>query len=55
MKPFQKQSQAWELQNSYRDVKSSIGNTVNNIVITVYGVRWVLKISGEPFLKYMII
>ena len=30
-------------QNSHRDVNCSVGNTVNNIVITMYGVRWVLK------------
>ena len=25
----------------HEDVKSSLGNIVNNIVITMYGVRWV--------------
>ena len=34
----------WELQNSHRDVKYSIGNVVNNIVITMDGARWVLEI-----------
>ena len=29
------------------DVKDSIGNMVNNIVITMYGARGVLEISGE--------
>ena len=29
------------LQNGHGDVKYSIGNTVNNILITTYGVRWV--------------
>ena len=29
------------LQNSHGDVKYSIGNIVNNILITMYGVRWV--------------
>ena len=33
----------WQSQNSRGDVKYSIGNTVNNIVITMYGARWVLK------------
>ena len=27
------------------DVKYSIGNIVNNIVITMYGARWVLELS----------
>ena len=30
----------------YRVIMYSIGNVVNNIVITVYGVRWVLGLSG---------
>ena len=34
------------LQNSHGDVKYSTGNTVNNIVITMYGVRWVLDLLG---------
>ena len=37
----------WKLQNSHRDVKHSTGNTVNNIVVTMYGARWVLEISGD--------
>ena len=41
----------WQLQNSHRDVKHSIGNIVGNIVITVYGVRWVLEIPGGPLCK----
>ena len=31
----------WLLQNSHGDVKYSIGNIVNNILIIMYGVRWV--------------
>ena len=31
--------------NSHGDVKFSIGNIVNNIVITMYGARWVLELS----------
>ena len=27
-------------------LKYSIGNIVNNIVITIYGVRWVLDLLG---------
>ena len=41
----------WSLQNSHGDVKYSIGNIVNNIVITVYGVRWVLDLLGWSFSK----
>ena len=29
----------WQLQNSHGDVKYGIGNTVNNIAITMYDVR----------------
>ena len=29
------------------DVKSSTGNTVNNVVTPTYGARWALKPSGE--------
>ena len=36
----------WQLQNSHGDVKYSIGNIVNNIVITVCGVRRTLELSG---------
>ena len=32
----------WQLQNSHTDVKYSIGNIVNAILISMYGVRWVL-------------
>ena len=34
----------WQLQNSHEDVKYSVGNTVNNIVITMHGARLVLEI-----------
>ena len=44
----------WWLQNSHRDVKYSIGSTVNNIVITAYGAKWVLEVVGEKhFVKNM--
>ena len=36
----------WWLQNSHEDIKCSIGNIVNNIVIAMYGARWVLELSG---------
>ena len=38
MKKVKGISTNWQLQNSHRDVKYSIGNIVNNIVITIYGV-----------------
>ena len=36
----------WLLQNSHRDVKYSTGNIVNNILITMYGARWVRDLWG---------
>ena len=33
--------------NSHRIVKYSIGNVVNNVVMTVHGARWVLDLLGE--------
>ena len=44
----------WELPNSHRDGQSSTGNTVSNTVLTVYGTRRVLELSGDPFVKYVI-
>ena len=38
-----------------QDVKCSIENTVNNIIITMYRVRWALEISGEHFVKCMLV
>ena len=32
----------WYLQNSQMDVKYNIRTVVNNIVITIYGARWVI-------------
>ena len=31
----------WQLQSSHGDVKYSVGNVVNNVLITMYGARWV--------------
>ena len=39
------------LQDSHGDVKHGIGNIVNNIVITVCGARWELKILGGTLCK----
>ena len=33
-------------QNSHGDVKYSIGNIVSNIVMIIYGARWVLDLLG---------
>lgn len=41
----------WRLQNSHRTVKNSLGNVVNNIVITMYSARWVLDLSGDYFIN----
>ena len=35
---------SWPLQNSHGDVKYSVGNISNNIVITMYGARSVLNL-----------
>ena len=34
----------WQLQNNHGDAKYSTGNIVNNIVISMCGVRWVLDL-----------
>ena len=51
-------SSGWRLQvqiasfkKSHRGVKYSIGNAVSNIVVTIFGVRWALEISGESLCK----
>ena len=36
----------WKIQNSCGDVKYSIGNMVNNIVITMYDAGCVLELSA---------
>ena len=41
----------WWLQNGHRDAKYSIGNVVNDIVITMYGACWGLEISGGTLCK----
>ena len=43
----------WWLQNSDGNVEHSTENTVNNIVITVYGARWVLDLSEDHFVNYI--
>ena len=41
----------WLLQNNHRDVRYSIGNVVNNTVITMYGATWLLDLSGGSLHK----
>ena len=36
----------WLLPNSHRDIKYSLGNVDNNVVMTMCGARWALEISG---------
>ena len=40
------------IQNSHRDVKYNIGNIVSNVVITMYGARWVLDLVGDHIVSY---
>lgn len=37
------------------DVKYSTRNVVTTVAITVYGARWEIEISGDHFVKYMVI
>lgn len=37
----------------YGDVKYSIGNSVNNIIITMFAVRGVLDLLGGHFISYV--
>lgn len=41
----------WFLQSSHDDVKYSIGNTVNDILITRRGAGWVLDLLGWSQMK----
>ena len=43
----------WLSQNSHGDVQYSIGNTVNYIVVSMYGVKRVLDLSGGNFVSYV--
>ena len=36
----------WQSQNSHGHVKYSLGSIASNIVITMFGVRWVLDLLG---------
>ena len=42
----------WQLQNSHGDVKYSMGNIVNNTVITMYGASKILEKSWRTLCKY---
>lgn len=41
----------WQLHNSHGNVNYSIGNTVNNTIITMYGARAVDLLGRDPFFK----
>ena len=41
----------WQLHYSIGDVKQSIENIVNNIVITICDTWWILRISGGTHCK----
>ena len=43
----------WQLQNQYGNVKHSMGNIVNSIVITMCGARWLLDLWGHHFVRYI--
>lgn len=45
----------WQLRNNHGDVNYSVGNIDDDIVITMYGARWILEISGGTLMKYMTI
>ena len=54
LKPFHGfllRSRNWQLQNTHGDVKYCVGNIVNDIVITMYGARWVFEILGGSLCK----
>lgn len=44
-------STSWHLQNIHRNVEYSIEIIVNDIAKSIYGARWVLKISRETHCK----
>ena len=52
---WMKKVKGWEVQigssNRREAVNYSMGNVVDNIVITLYGARWVLEISGGALCK----
>ena len=45
----------WLLQNPHRDVKYCIGNTINNTVMTMCVVRWILGLLGWSLSKLCLI
>ena len=44
-------SKNWYVQNRHGEVKYNGRNMANNIVITMYGARWVLEILGGTHCK----
>ena len=43
----------WLLQNSHGDIKYSIGNIVNSMLITMHGVRWVRDLQDDHSISYI--
>ena len=43
----------WQLQNSHKGIKYSIRNIVKNIVMSIYGVRWVKNLSRDHLVSYI--
>ena len=43
------------LQSAHRDVRYTVGNSVNNIVITMCGARWGLELLEGPTVNYVIV
>ena len=43
----------WLLQNSHGDIKYSIGNIVNSMLITMHGVRWVQDLQDDHSISYI--
>ena len=44
---------SWQLQTSHRNVKYSIRNIINNIVITMHGISGGNRLIGDHFISYI--
>lgn len=51
MKTMKGLSTNWQLRNSHGDVKYTIGNTVSNTIIIMYGAGCILELSGGSLHK----
>ena len=43
----------WQLQNSHGDIKYSLGNIVNTIVMTIHGIRCIQDLLGGHLVRYI--